>query len=128
MKKTQYCVQLTFIIELIDASLKNRGLCPLILKMWVEHGSGWISNAPVLDKGYFQSHWSQKHDYKQKGWFYLEFRLKIEKNVKYSLFNFPHCWGLTAICPVVAVRRQSLNQASFRSKIQHFDKSCIYIT
>ena len=47
-EKTQCCVQLTFIIELIDASLKYLGLCPLIPKMWVEHGSDRISNAPEI--------------------------------------------------------------------------------
>ena len=48
IEKTQCCVQLTFIIELIDASLKYLGLCPLIPKMWVEHGSDRISNAPEI--------------------------------------------------------------------------------
>ena len=40
-------VQPTFINGLIDASLKSSGLCPLIPKMWVEHGFDRIQNAPV---------------------------------------------------------------------------------
>ena len=47
-EKTQCCVELTFIIELNDASLKYPGQCPLIPKMWLEHGSDRISNAPVI--------------------------------------------------------------------------------
>ena len=46
-EKTQNCVQLAFTIELIEASLKYPGLCSLIPKKWMEHGSDLISNAPV---------------------------------------------------------------------------------
>ena len=46
-QRKQLLLQMTFLNGLIDASLKSTGLCPLIPKMWVEHGSDRIQNAPV---------------------------------------------------------------------------------